>query len=222
MGSPFIIAEDEAIKNYLQGMVVADEKSAANNGPTETIKTRPVKVWFGYPDVEARAQEFPFVTIDLIDVVPANDRQVQGKLHDGDYRGTITAVPGLAYQYDYPIAYDLIYQLTTYARHPRHDRAILFQMWNKFPSKYGVLPVSNQLGTEYSKRSMFVDGYAKRDTFEDAESGNRRLLRNVFTLRVVSEMTPATAAAAIPAVTRVNLNLPVNNQTSIPSVYEIL
>jgi len=69
---------------------------------------------------------------------------------------------------------------------------------------------------------MFVDGYAKRDTFEDAESGNRRLLRNVFTLRVVSEMTPATAAAAIPAVTRVNLNLPVNNQTSIPSVYEIL
>ena len=222
MGSPFIIAEDEAIKNYLQGMVVADEKSAANNGPTATIKTRPVKVWFGYPDVEARAQEFPFVTIDLIDVVPANDRQVQGKLHDGDYRGTITAVPGLAYQYDYPIAYDLIYQLTTYARHPRHDRAILFQMWNKFPSKYGVLPVSNQLGTEYSKRSMFVDGYAKRDTFEDAESGNRRLLRNVFTLRVVSEMTPATAAAAIPAVTTVNLNLPVNNQTSIPSVYEIL
>lgn len=222
MGSPFIIAEDEAIKNYLQGMVVADEKSAANNGPTETIKTRPVKVWFGYPDVEARAQEFPFVTIDLIDVVPANDRQVQGKLHDGDYRGTITAVPGLAYEYDYPIAYDLIYQLTTYARHPRHDRAILFQMWNKFPAKYGVLPVSNQLGTEYSKRSMFVDGYAKRDTFEDAESGNRRLLRNVFTLRVVSEMTPATAAAAIPAVTRVNLNLPVNNQTYIPSVYEIL
>lgn len=222
MGSPFIIAEDEAIKNYLQGMVVADEKSAANNGPTGPIKTRPVKVWFGYPDVEARAQEFPFVTIDLIDVVPANDRQVQGKLHDGDYRGTITAVPGLAYEYDYPIAYDLIYQLTTYARHPRHDRAILFQMWNKFPSKYGVLPVSNQLGTEYSKRSMFVDGYAKRDTFEDAESGNRRLLRNVFTLRVVSEMTPATAAAAIPAVTTVNLNLPVNNQTSIPSVYEIL
>ena len=222
MGSPFIIAEDEAIKSYLQGMVVADEKSAANNGPTETIKTRPVKVWFGYPDVEARAQEFPFVTIDLIDVVPANDRQVQGKLHDGDYRGTITPVPGLAYEYDYPIAYDLIYQLTTYARHPRHDRAILFQMWNKFPSKYGVLPVSNQLGTEYSKRSMFVDGYAKRDTFEDAESGNRRLLRNVFTLRVVSEMTPATAAVAIPAVTRVNLNLPVNNQTSIPSVYEIL
>ena len=172
--------------------------------------------------MEARAQEFPFVTIDLIDVVPANDRQVQGKLHDGDYRGTITAVPGLAYEYDYPIAYDLIYQLTTYARHPRHDRAILFQMWNKFPAKYGVLPVSNQLGTEYSKRSMFVDGYAKRDTFEDAESGNRRLLRNVFTLRVVSEMTPATAAAAIPAVTTVNLNLPVNNQTSIPSVYEIL
>jgi len=131
-------------------------------------------------------------------------------------------VPGLVYEYVYPIAYDLIYQLTTYARHPRHDRAILFQMWNKFPSKYGVLPVSNELGTQYSKRSMFVDGYAKRDTFEDAESGNRRLLRNVFTLRVVSEMTPAVAATAFAAITSVTINLPVNNQTSIPSVYEIL
>ena len=221
MGSPFIIAEDEAIKGYLQGMTVADEKSAATNGPTGTIKTRPVKVWFGYPDVEARAQEFPFVTIDLIDVVPANDRQVQGKLFDGDYRGTVAPVAGFGYEYDYPIAYDLIYQLTTYARHPRHDRAILFQMWNKFPAKYGNLPVSNQLGTETGMRSMFVDGYAKRDTFEDAESGNRRLLRNVFTVRVVSEMTPAAAIERLTAISSVVINLPQNN-TSIPSVYEIL
>ena len=221
MGNPFIIAEDDALKGYLQGMVVADEKSAANNGPVGTIKTRPVKVWFGYPDVEARAQEFPFVTIDLIDIVPANDRQVQGRLVDGDYRGTVTPVAGVGYEYDYPIAYDLIYQLTTYARHPRHDRAILFQMWNKFPSKYGSLPVSNQLGTEYSKRSMFVDGYAKRDTFEDAESGNRRLLRNVFTLRIVSEMTPAEAIKKLTAVSSVLINRTENN-TSIPSVYEIL
>lgn len=221
MGNPFLIAEDDALKTYIQGMVVADEKSAATNGPTGTIKTRPVKVWFGFPDVEARAQEFPFVTIDLIDIVPANDRQVQGRLVDNDYRGTIPPVTGFLYEYDYPIAYDLVYQLTTYARHPRHDRAILFQMWNKFPAKYGKLPVKNELGTQTAQRSMFVDGYAKRDTFEDAESGNRRLLRNVFTLRVVSEMTPQTAAERIAVVETVLLNRPQNN-TAIPSVYEIL
>jgi hypothetical protein len=94
-------------------------------------------------------------------------------------------------------------------------------MWNKFPAKYGNLPVSNQLGTETGMRSMFVDGYAKRDTFEDAESGNRRLLRNVFTVRVVSEMTPAAAIERLTATSSVVINLPQNN-TSIPSVYEIL
>jgi len=193
MGNQFLIAEDEALKGFLQGMVVADEKSAAVNGPTGTIKTRPVKVWFGYPDVEVRAQEFPFVTIDLVDIVHANDRQHQGVIYDTDYMGTQAPQAGYIYEYNLPVAFDIIYQITTYARHPRHDRAILFQTgW----------------------RSMFVDGYVKRDTFEDAESGNRRLLRNVFTVRVVSEMTPATAAERTAVVQEVIINVPTANNTS--------
>jgi len=192
MGNQFLIAEDEALKGFLQGMVVADEKSAAVNGPTGTIKTRPVKVWFGYPDVEVRAQEFPFVTIDLVDIVHANDRQHQGVIYDTDYMGTQAPQAGYIYEYNLPVAFDIIYQITTYARHPRHDRAILFQGW----------------------RSMFVDGYVKRDTFEDAESGNRRLLRNVFTVRVVSEMTPATAAERTAVVQEVIINVPTANNTS--------
>lgn len=224
MGDPFLIAEDAAIKAYLSGMVVVDEKSAAANGPTGTIKTRPVKVWFGYPDVEVRAQEFPFVTIDLVDIMPANDRQTQGRLHDNNDRGTKAPQNSVHYEYDMPIAYDLIYQLTTYSRHPRHDRAILFQMWNKFPSKYGKLLVKNQLGTESAARSMFVDGFAKRDTFEDGESGNRRLLRNVFTVRLVSEMSPTTAAKVYPVVRDIFISqVPeTGNNTYIPSSYTIV
>ena len=78
MGNPFIVAEDLAIKTWCQGMTVSDEKNPS----------RPVQVWFGYPDVEVRNQSFPFITIDLIDIVPANDRQFSGKLSDNDYRGT--------------------------------------------------------------------------------------------------------------------------------------
>lgn len=216
MGNQFLIAEDEALKAFVQGMTVADEKSAAANGPAGTIKTRPVKVWFGYPDVEVRAQEFPFVTIDLVDIVHANDRQQQGRIFDSDFMGTQQAETGYVYEYDLPVAFDIIYQITTHARHPRHDRAILFQMWNKFPAKYGKLPVSNQIDTKIGWRSMFVDGYVKRDTFEDSESGNRRLLRNVFTVRVVSEMTPAVAAQRAQLVDEILINTPVEN-TSIPS-----
>jgi hypothetical protein len=210
MGNPFIVAEDLALKSFLQGMTVGDEK----------VASRPVKVWFGYPDVEIRAQEFPFATIDLIDIIPANDRQNSGYWSDGDYQGTIAPVNNVSYRYEMPIAYDLVYQVATYARNPRHDRALLYQMANKFPSKYGKLDVPNELGTEIGYRSMFLDGFVKRDAV-DGETGNRRTLRNVYTIRVVSEMSPATAAKALTAVTSVTINSPQNN-TYIPSVYEIL
>jgi hypothetical protein len=186
MGNPFIIAEDLALKTHLAGLTVSDEKSAA----------RQVKVWFGYPDVEVRAQEFPFITIDLIDIVPANDRQHSGVMYDIDNNGTIT--PGtLMYSYDIPVAYDIIYQVTSYARHPRHDRALMFQLLNKFPSKFGKLAVPNQLGTETGYRSMFLDGFVKRDAVE-GETGNRRLLRNALSVRIVSEMSPSLVNSLTP------------------------
>jgi hypothetical protein len=185
MGNPFIIAEDLALKTHLSGLTVSDEKSGS----------RLVKVWFGYPDVEARAQEFPFVTIDLINVTPANNRQHSGYYVDTDKSGTVASAENVYYQYDIPIAYDLTYQVSSYARHPRHDRALMYQLWNKFPSKYGVLPVPNEIGTEIANRSMFLDGFTKKDAVT-GETGNRRLLRNIYTVRVVSEMTPSYAAVS--------------------------
>jgi hypothetical protein len=207
MGNPFIVAEDLAVKTLLAGMTVSDEKSAA----------RQVKVWFGYPDVEVRTQDFPFVTIDLIDIVPANDRQTSGRFSDNDNRGTQAPVGDYVYTYDVPVAYDLIYQITSHARHPRHDRAIMLQLMRKFPSKFGYLVVPNELGTENSRRHMFLDGFVKRDTAE-SETGNRRLLRNVLTVRVISEMTPEQATAY-----RVSDTVSINTTNSdIPSGYNPL
>jgi len=194
MGNPFIVAEDLALKTHLSGLTVSDEKNAS----------RQVKLWFGYPDVEVRAQEFPFVTIDLIDIVPANDRQTSGFMYDQDYNGTVAVNAAGAYGYEIPIAYDLIYQITSYARHPRHDRALMLQLLNRFPSKFGKLPVPNQLGTEIGYRSMFLDGFVKRDAV-DGETGNRRLLRNVLSVRVVSEMSPSLALSRTPYVEEVSL-----------------
>jgi len=109
MPNPFVIAEDLALKTYLAGMTVSDEKNMG----------RPVQVWFGYPDVEIRDQKFPFVTIDLLDIVPANDRQIQGRLSDADYQGTIAASGSLIYTYDVPVAYDIVYQVTSHSRSPQ-------------------------------------------------------------------------------------------------------
>ena len=173
-------------------MLVSDEKSA----------TRPVKVWFGYPDIEVTTQTYPYIIVELIDVRAAKERQSTGRMYDSDNRGTIAAVQGVTYGYDMPLPYDLSYQITSYSRHPRHDRAIIFQMQQKFPSQYGSLEVPNQLGTETAYRHMFLDGFLKRDMIEEG----RRLFRNAYTVRVVSEMTPSTANNALSTVQTVEIN----------------
>ena len=184
----FVFTEDKALKTHLQGIQVSDLK----NG------NRPVKVWFGYPDVEIRTQEYPYMVIELYDVQPANDRQSSGIWLDGSYRGTKDEA-GL-YQYYAPTVYDLYYQVTSYARHPRHDRAIIFSMLNqKIPGKFGHLIIPQANGEGYVARHMFLEGFVKRDSVEDG----RRLFRNVFSIRVVSEMTPFVEVDPTPQVEEV-------------------
>lgn len=59
---------------------------------------------------------------------------------------------------------------------------------------------------------MFVEGFAKRDTITE----DRRLFRNTLTVRILSEMTEATAQNAMQLVQSVNIN---TNTNSIPSDY---
>ena len=202
----FLLAEDAALKSYIAGtgiyagtgLKVADEKNAS----------RDVQVWFGFPDVEIRTQQFPFITIEVIDIRPGNDRQTWGYIKDTTFQGTIAPVgSGSAtklYTYDMPVAYDIEYQISTYARHPRHDRAIIQQMLKKFPSKFGYLNVPTELG-DARYRHLFLESFIKRDSV-DQDSGSKRLLRNIYTVRLVSEMTPsdaekAAAVAVLPVAT---------------------
>lgn len=174
----FILSEDLALKTLLTGIVVADDKNA----------TRSVGVWFANPDIESRAQSYPYITIELLDFDPAGYRQHSGIFTDNDLQGTIAPVAGFDYTYEIPVAWDLMYQITTYSRHPRHDRAIIAYLLNRvFVSKRGYLAVPNDLGTESSYRHLILEEFTKRDTIED----NRRLYRNVFTVTVSSEGTAA-------------------------------
>ena len=199
----FILAEDTALKELLKGMTVSDLNNAE----------RPVEVFYSIPDVEVRQQKYPYVTIDLLDIRPANDRQHAGYLTDNDFAGTIEPDENKTYTYYMPVAYDLIYQVSSWSRHPRHDRAIMQQILRtRFPSKYGKLVVFDDIG-ESVKRSMFLDEFTKISFVEE----NRRVFRNVFTVRVVSEMTPAQAdRVSDKFVETVNLNATTSN---IPSSY---
>ena len=196
----FIIAEDQALKTLMQGIVVSDEK---NN-------TRSVQAWFSNPDPELRNQSYPYVTIELIGVEWANYRQASGFFIDNDRQGTVSPSSGEVFEYEVPAAWDLMYQITSYSRHPRHDRAIISHLLNNdFVANRGFLPVPNELGTQTSYRHIILQDFAKRDTVEDG----RRLFRNVFTVLVTSESTPS-SGDSVAWVEEVLIN---ENPTNIPS-----
>jgi hypothetical protein len=88
-------------------------------------------------------------------------------------------------------------------------------MQNKIPSKYGRLGVRNAINTETAYRHMFLDEFLKRDSVEEG----RRLLRNIFIVRVVSELTHSAAAQALALVQSVEIN---DSTTYIPTGYEPL
>jgi len=69
------------------------------------------------PDIEVRTQTYPFATIDLTDIRQAKDRQMSGMVYDNDKAGAVLPEAGVIYSYEYPVTYDLYYQITTYSRH---------------------------------------------------------------------------------------------------------
>jgi hypothetical protein len=171
--SPFILGEDNALRNLLLGMTVADQRST-NEG-----NARPVGVWFGQPDQEIRDQSYPYITIDLIDIAEDRARAHRGHVNPSYY---IPSDIGNQGGYiDYPVPINLDYQITTYARQPRHDREILQQLlFTKVPFRFGTLSPLN----DSTIRRLDVLDVSKRDMVEQG----KRLFMNFITVRVSSEI----------------------------------
>ena len=182
----FLLSEDEALRNLLKDLTVTDQKSVTEEGPT-----RKVGVWFGQPDQEITEQKYPYITIDMIDIAEDFSRAMRGKVKP-EYLSDPTTI-GESTEYDselhdweinYPIPVNIDYQITTYARQPRHDRQILAQLlYTKIPLRFAVLMTNDN-----TVRRLDVLDVSKRDI---TESG-KRLFVNAITLRVSSEIAPET------------------------------
>ena len=64
----WILDEDFALKEKLKGVVVSDQHQRA----------RALGVWFAHPDLEIREQEYPYATIELMEVSEAQERVHRG------------------------------------------------------------------------------------------------------------------------------------------------
>lgn len=192
----FLLDEDEALRNLLKDMIVTDQKSVTEEGPQ-----RKVGVWFGQPDQEIRNQSYPYITIDMIDISEDFARAHRGKVKPIYIQDPTNMVneteedPAVAYDEDlhdweinYPIPVNIDYQITTYARQPRHDRQILAQLlYKKIPLRFATLDTGPNTAYGTTRRLDVLD-ISKRDI---TESG-KRLFVNAITVRVSSEIAPET------------------------------
>jgi len=181
IGENFLFAEDEALKAYLKGITVADDKNPA----------RPVGVWFAMPDMEVRDQSFPFMVIELLSVVEANDREMRGLMKViNDPGATEPYLNGVVRYAMTPLPFNLVYQVAAYSRHPRHNRQIIATMLSqKLPGRLLGLAVPG----DGSKRTMELLSWNSHDTVE----GGRKLWASVFTVQVTSEISDVNTTSVL-------------------------
>jgi hypothetical protein len=181
----FLLDEDEALRNLLKNMYVTDQKSV-----TDSVATRSVGVWFGQPDQEIRNQSYPYITIDMIDISEDIPRAMRGRVKPAYLEDPTSGYNSETENWDinWPIPVNIDYQITTYARQPRHDRQLLSQLlYTKIPLRFAVLETGPNTVYGTTRRLDVLD-ISKRDITEQG----KRLFVNAITVRVSSEIAPET------------------------------
>lgn len=200
MSNPgFLFAEDAALKERLAAVAVSDNRN------TERVS----QVFYGYPDAETE-KVYPFFTIDLLDVSFASDRQhserqwyytndqaltpAQQEIYTSiDYypseknasdMATAAGVDGFL-SMDQFVAVDLLYQVTTYARNPIHDRQLHGLLLRRvFPMRRGFIEIPED-GT--IRRCELLD-WRSADYIDQDAGHKKRTFRKVYTVRINAEI----------------------------------
>lgn len=200
----FLLAEDAALKARFSNLTVTDDRDVA----------RPVKVFFRYPDGETE-KAYPFITIEMIDLVHARNRQHSESMlvytsatSSGSASYPNTGPDKLTYwpsrkanmqdveganDVDFIIStefvpVDLLYQVSTFTRSAIHDRQLSAQMLSTIvPFRKGFIDIPED-GT--IRRLDLLD-WTTADLL-DSESGYRkRIFRKIYTLQMSAEIPSA-------------------------------
>lgn len=219
MKTGFLLAEDEAVKLRFSNITVTDDRD----------NERPVRVFFRYPEAETE-RDYPFITIELIDVLHATDRQHSDLwIYSGgssnwdnnpayfDYwpseSASVSGSSSAIYKrtQDF-IPMDLLYQVSTYTRTALHDRQLTAGILRKTtPLRFNSIDIPAD-GT--TRRFDLLD-WTNADLL-DMESGFRkRIFRKVLTLRMSAEMAYEDYQSLVSAKPVSTINSTISHQLSV-------
>lgn len=215
-GVGFPLAEDAALKAKFAGMAIAGPKGA----PV------PVSVWYRMPDPETTLK-YPFVVIDLLSINQATDQthsEYDERSIDREHRRAGSApsaevwpsmtanlrrqfnVPdGVAVQWTRFVPFYLMYQVATHARSYAHHMALFNRLIqpDMLPYRWGFLDVP----ADQTRRRLDNMGHrAANDIDRESPGANKRIFRNIFTVRTLG-WVPEFAANLIPVAREVVIDL---------------
>lgn len=193
----FTIAEDAALKHRLSALSVTDDRDVE----------RIPRVFFRYPEGETE-NEYPFITIDLVDIsfdprrqesertyyytndvaVPAARKDNLLKYYPDELNesamATLAGLNGFLTT-DQFVPMDLTYQVTTHCRSQRHDRQLTMLILRRvFPLRRGFIEVPED-GT--MRRCDLVD-WRQADVLDQEAGYKKRIFRKVFTVTINAEI----------------------------------
>jgi hypothetical protein len=190
----FLLAEEEALKAKLSKIYVTD--------PNATAGRRRVQVRWGYPMAEVNRQ-YPFISLDLIDIEFAADRAHSAEVVGIDYWPSeyatfaeYAAAYDLNYDPDAPTVpqavmwhpYNLHFQIATHARNARHDLEITrILLGTTFtPHRWGWLYVP----ADKSNRWLDLVDWSTANYNEGAGDSQNRIFRKILHVVVSAHLPP--------------------------------
>lgn len=191
----FVLAEEAALKQYLSGLTVPNQRG--EGGVSE------VPVWFRWPESERR-MSYPFITLDLLSINAAYGRwtsvydvakaPVYFEADDGGegrwgmyypgYMPQIPDDPDTSYYVERYLPYDLMFQVSVYARSAFHDRFLTSRfITDVFPPRSFAIDVQADHVWRRCELVQWVSG----DTMETSEA-SKRIFRKIYTVRMETEI----------------------------------
>lgn len=224
MATGFLLAEDAALKARFSGLTVNDDR---NN-------MRPVQVFFRYPEGETE-RLYPFITIEMIDIVHARNRQhsevyleyiEEGKPKHDEIMSGPNALKYWPSQGPNPEGYiealaadgiisgefvpvDILYQVSTFTRSALHDRQLSSQMLSTIvPFRKGFIDIP----ADGTIRRLDLLDWTTADLLDPEAGYRKRIFRKIYTLQMSAEI-PSTDLHEIYQITSSSVTLNVIDNT---------
>lgn len=203
---PWLFNEDASLKEKFTGI-----KIPAVNAPSGGL---PVAVRFRLPEGELADLTYPSIIIDHAGISKDSEREHRGYVQipyapEGlaPWADNSVVVGDSPYWADFPIPYNLDYQITVFSRKAVHNMLLIGELskFDRLPARFGYLAIP-QDGTV--RRLDILGG---PDPIATKDADGKRIFQTVYSVRVSSELLQSQVDQYVEAMT-VDLTLYASDQ----------